>query len=127
MIAAIDESHLRVGNRTWWGEFHSSDHEGAEYEWKQRQFIVRFESKWRVSIIWGYCTYSDNYKLPSHDRQQEFNETPERVEAGVLHADRDGLQPNGNPYGYLDAEQLNALLTMVSRLATESVIEWLAE
>lgn len=126
MIYVIDEHHLRVGDRVWWGHFESYDLEG-EYDWKRRQFVVRFESKWSVSIIWGYATYSDNYDLPwytlNRPENYQFNETPETVEAAVFHADRGGIQPDGDPFAYLDAEQLNTLLTMVSRLATDQVME----
>jgi len=117
MISVIDEHHLRVGDRTWWGHFESYDLDG-EYEWKRRQFVVHFESKWSVSIIWGYCTYSDNHPLPFEDHGYIFNESPERVEAAVLHADREKMQ-GGDVLAYIDAEQLNALLYHVSQLHTE--------
>lgn len=121
MIHAIDEHHLHVGDQVWWGDFHTTDLEG-EFPWKLRQFVVRFESKWEVSIIWGYCSYSDNHDLPWHIFRDEFpepfTETPERVEAAVLHADREGIE-GGEPFAYIDAEQLNALLYHVSKLHTE--------
>jgi hypothetical protein len=120
MIHAIDEHHLHVGDQVWWGNFHSADREVPQLEWKTRQFVVYFESKWRVSVIWGYATYSDNHDLPwGFGRTIEFTETPEYVEAAVFHADREGIQPDGEPFGYLDAEQLNALLYHVSKLHTE--------
>lgn len=121
MISVQDEHHLRVGDRVWWGHFESYDLEN-EYEWKRRQFVVHFESKWSVSIIWGYCTYSDNHDFPFHffgEYGQEFTETPTLVEAAVLHADRSGCQPDGDVFAYIDAEQLNTLLSAVSKLATD--------
>lgn len=121
MISVIDEHHLRVGDRTWFGHFHSADTEG-EMEWKMRQFIVRFESKWSVSVVWGYCTYSDNHDFPWHIFQdhfpEPFNETPMQVEAAVLHHDREHIQPDGEPFAYIDADSLNALLSHVSKLGT---------
>ena len=140
MIQVIDEHHLRVGDRTWFGEFNSdhsvtaeeaavlSERLGYEFAFERRQFIVRFESKWSVSVIWGSMTYSDNHDhgfgFPPY---QAFIETPTLVEAGILHADRERLQPDGDPYAYIDAEQLNALLEMVSVLPTEAHIEWTGE
>lgn len=123
-IHAIDEHHLHVGDRdVWWGDYHSDDMEGS-YPWKLRQFIVRFESKWSVSVIWGFCTYSDNYNLPWYHGEQAFTETPATVEAAVFHADRQGIQCNdGEPFCYLTAQQLNTLLTMVSMLGTEDAFE----
>jgi len=119
MIEVIDEHHLRVGDRTWFGQFWSDDYNiDSEHEWKLRQFIVRFESKWSVSIVWGYATYSDNHELPWGGPGYWFNESPERVEAAVLHADREKMQGD-DPFAYIDAEQLNALLYHVSQLHTE--------
>lgn len=122
MISVIDEHHLRVGDQTWWGQFSSHDIEG-DYEWKTRQFVVRFESKWSVSVIWGYCTYSDNHDRPFGSHFEDgplhpFTETPTLVEAAPIHADRDGIQTD-DPFAYIDAEQLNALLYHVSKLHTE--------
>ena len=130
MIRVIDEHHLQVGDRTWFGDFHSESPSpiyatqmeaalGYPFEYEMRQFIVRFESKWMVSVIWGSMTYSDNHNHGfGHPPYTEFIEEPECVEAGVLHADRDGLQGGGDPFSYLDDEQLNALLDHVSKLHT---------
>jgi len=127
MIRVIDEHHLRVGERVWWGNYHQEDVETDEWAWKTRQFIVHFESKWRVSIIWGYCTYSDNHDLPWYEPVVPFNETPHVVEAAVFHHDRDGMQGNDEPYAYIDDEQLNKLLEMVSLLPTDAHITWTGE
>ena len=136
MIRVIDDNHLQVGKQVWWGEFSTEGTIGAErcaefsqmlgYEFvfERRQFRVRFESKWSVSIIWGSMTYSDNHDHGfGRPPYAEFVETPQLVEAAVLHADRDGIFPDGEPYGYLDAEQLNTLLRMVSALATDAVVD----
>ena len=140
MIRVIDDHHLQVGDRTWWGEYLTEGTIGAEraakfsrllgYEFvfERRQFRVRFESKWSVSIIWGSMTYSDNHDHGfGRPPYPEFVETPQRVEVAIQHADRDGLHPDGEPFSYLDAEQLNTLLRMVSTLATDAVVEWFAE
>ena len=125
MIRVIDDHHLSVGDRTWWGTFSTEGFARLDLVYERRQFIVRFESKWMVSVIWGSMTYSDNHDhgLASHPHV-EFIETPEQVEAAVLHVDRDGLQGNdGDPFAYIDEYQLNALLTFISQLATDAVFE----
>ena len=122
MISVQDEHHLMVGDRLWFGQFHSESLHTTDLDWERRQFIVHFESNWQVSVIWGYCSYSDNHDLPFYDKGRVFNETPETVEAAILHADREGLQPDGEPFAYIDAEALNSLLDMVSGLATNEVI-----
>lgn len=123
MIRVVDEHHLQVGDRdVWWGTSNIGDYQGDGYEWKTRQFVVRFESKWSVSIIWGYATYSSNHDWSPWGEPmtgQEFSETPTLVEAAVFHADRDHIEPDGKPFAYIDAEQLNALLYHVSKLHTE--------
>ena len=127
MISVIDEQHLQVGDRVWWGESNSHSTHRDGVDWEYRQFLVHFENKWWVSVIWGYCTYSDNHDLPWYEPDQQFNETPELVEAAIFHRDRQGMQGNGDPYAYIDAEQLNALLEMVSVLPTDAHITWTGE
>lgn len=136
-VAVIDEHHLRVGDRVWWGEFNShgtatteyvqiiSERLGHEFAFERRQFIVRFESKWSVSVIWGSMTYSDNHDHGfGYPPYPEFVETPERVEAAVFHADRGGIQGNDRePFAYIDVHQLNGLLTFISELATDAQFE----
>ena len=128
MISVQDEHHLLVGDRVWFGQFHTDSVHNDAIHWEARQFLVLFESKWKVSVIWGYCSYSDNHDLPFHDKGRVFSETPTLVEAAILHADRQGLQPDGDPFAYIDAEALNSLLNMVSGLATDDVLssdsEW---
>jgi hypothetical protein len=129
MISVIDEHHLRVGDRVWWGHFHSSDYEGDQlepYGWKTRQFIVRFESKWSVSVLWGYCSYSDNHDRPfgvhfDGEPPIEFTETPDRVELGIIHDDREGVQ-GGDVLGYCDEDDVNFTLDVISKAATTDTV-----
>ena len=120
----VEGDWLHVGDRRWWGQSHIADlsYNDPTMNWKLRQFVVRFESKWSVSVIWGYATYSDNHGIPWDHRDQVFNETPTLVEAAIIHADRDSIE-GGEPFAYIDAEQLNALLTTVSQLGTDERIE----
>lgn len=122
MIQVIDEHHLRVGDRTWWGEFSSKDYDiDSDHEWKFRQFIVRFESKWSVSIIWGYCSYSDNHELPYGGPGYWFTETPHQVELAILHADREGVQ-GGDVIAYCDEDDVNFTLDVISKAATTDTV-----
>jgi hypothetical protein len=78
-----------------------------------RRCGVAFESGWMLSILWGDATYSDN-----HDSifGVAFREIVERVEVGVL--DPSGALVNDEPYGYVDEQQLAALITITSKLGT---------
>lgn len=118
----IDGSYLVVGERRWWGTYHCESIHTPDLDWETRQFMVRFESKWSVSIIWGYATYSDNHDLPWYPNAPPFNETPTLVEAAILHHDRERLQNGGDPYEYINAEQLNEVLDFVSKLPTETLL-----
>ena len=131
MIRVIDAHHLQVGDRTWWGEYTTegtitgeaaaaiAEQIGHPFDFQRRLFTVHFESGWSVSIVWGSMTYSDN-----HDHGlgmgpiPEFIETPELVEVGVLHKDRERLQPDGDPMGYCDEDDVNFVIDVVSTLGT---------
>lgn len=132
MIQVADENRLQVGDQYWPGRYYResmADHPGIEvissklgydYVFERRQFIVKFESGWRVSIIWGSMSYSDNHDHAFGRSYADFVETPETVEAAVFHANREGIQGNdGDPFAYIDAEYLNTLLSVVSNLGTE--------
>lgn len=140
MISVLDEHHLMVGDRLWFGQYSThgsvtpeqaaavSERLGHEFVFERRQFVVMFETKWSVSVIWGSMTYSDN-----HDHGlgfppfREFVESPTLVEAAILHADREGMQQGDDPYAYIDDVRLNQLLEMVSELPTDTHIEWTGE
>jgi hypothetical protein len=64
-------------------------------------------------------SYSDNHDHAfGRPPYTEFVETPTTVEVAVLNKAGD-LVPDGDPFAYIDAEQLNALLYHVSKLHTE--------
>lgn len=132
MIRVIDKHHLQVGDRTWWGEYSTAGSLSSESEavarishdlgwtlqYERRQFTVHFESGWMVSVIWGSMTYSDNHDhgMP-HAGEQELIETPERVEIGILHKDRDGVQ-GGDVMGYMDEDDVNFTLDLTAQAGT---------
>lgn len=134
MIRVIDNEHLQVGERTWFGEFSThgsatpemaatmSERLGYDFDFQRRQFIVRFESKWIVSIIWGSMTYSDNHDHGfGRGPYAELVETPETVEVAILHADREGIQ-GGDHQNYCDADDVNFTLDLMSRAATDDSV-----
>jgi hypothetical protein len=134
MIRVIDEHHLQVGDRTWWGEYSTrgtiepeaaaeiAARLGHPFDFQRRQFVVHFENGWEVSIIWGSMTYSDN-----HDHGlgrgpiPEFIEQPETVEVAVLHKDREQVQ-GGDVMSYCDADQVNFVCEQMSTAGTDDTI-----
>jgi hypothetical protein len=135
MIRVNDAHHLQVGDRTWFGEYDTSgsandearaalsDRLGYQFDYQRRQFLVRFESGWSVSIIWGSMTYSDNHDHAfGYGPWPELIEEPETVEAAVLHKDREGVE--GDVMGYMEADALNSLLDFVSTLATTDQVQF---
>jgi len=101
----LHETNTRIS------DWHSPDDRYAFFE---RHVWVAFENGWCASITWGSCTYSDNSDHSVITR--EFVEEPERVEVGVLHGE--SLRP-GDPFGYLTAPEVNALLDVVKLLASD--------
>ena len=137
MIRVNDAHHLQVGDRTWWGEYTTegtispeaaaaiAEQLGHPFDFQRRLFTVRFESGWSVSVVWGSMTYSDNHDHGlGRGPLPPFIETPELVEVGVLHKDRENLQPDGDPMGYMEADALNSLLDFVSTLATTAQVQF---
>lgn len=137
MIRVLDAHHLQVGERVWWGEYTTEGSLSSESEavaqishdlgwmlqFERRQFIVRFESGWSVSVIWGSMTYSDNHDHGMPPGQREFNETPEQVELAILHKDRDGVQGGGDAIGYCDQDDVNFILDEAAKAhTTDSLI-----
>jgi len=138
MIRVIDAEHLQVGERdVWWGEYTTEGSIDAEtaallgeqmghpFAYERRGFIVRFESGWSVSVIWGSMTYSDNHDHGMGFMRNDtppFIETPERVELGILHKDREGVQ-GGDVIGYCDEDDVNFILGQAAKAhTTDSLI-----
>lgn len=87
--------------------------------------LVRFESGWSASIIWGSATYSDNHDAGFSGRP--FVEEPSTVEVGVLHHSGElrlrRMNEDGSEWtsveSYLDDDQLAELLDRLASLPTD--------
>jgi hypothetical protein len=94
-----------VPGTTWWS--------------RHRRCVVRFESGWSASIVWGTGTYSSNHDtfgfMPD---APPFTEEPTTVEVGVLDRDGELRQRDGEVEMYLDDDQLAALLDVLAKLPT---------
>ena len=131
MIRVIDAEHLQVGERVWWGEYYASDlvddipdMDTTRFDMHVRQFIVRFESGWRASIIWGNASYSDNhdYSMVFGNSVHPFVETPETVELAIFHKDHEKFQ-GGDVMGYMDEDDVNFTLDQMAMAhTTDSLI-----
>lgn len=87
-----------------------------------RRAAISLENGYRVSVIWGTGTYSDNYDafLPDF----AFTETPRQAEVGVIRMDdgrlvtyvddSDEWSGEESVLSYVDAEQINALIAWVA-------------
>lgn len=92
---------------------------------RDRRCILRFETGWAASIVWGSGTYSTNHD--AWHRTDTFTEEPATVEVGVLdHTgelrqrlhDEDGTEWH-DIEAYLDDDALIALLDRLSALPTD--------
>jgi len=81
---------------------------------KRQAFIDAGDNGYAVSVVWGTYTYSDN----NHKHDDDFTETPERVEVGVV--TRIGLLVNW--WGdNVDAVRGNQTVDQVNELIQEVV------
>lgn len=94
---------------------------GGEFGvWHTRRCVVKVETGYEVSIIWGSGTYSTNHYRGSWSRyggmfdgeEQPFVEDVDTVEVAVF--DRHGEWLTGEPVAYVDAD---ALIDLVDALA----------
>jgi hypothetical protein len=125
---------LHAASRSWQADpSHTSikDYEGGEgfdgrrFLHRHRACLVRFESGWAASIIWGTATYSTNHDQLHAD--DPFAEQPTTVEVGVLdhtgqlrmrRHDDDGYEWH-DVEGYLDDTQLAALLDQLAAMPSD--------
>lgn len=92
---------------------------------RDRRCMVRFESGWSASIIWGSATYSSNHDAMYAD--EPFTEEPALVEVGVIdHTGElrmrqmaEGDDEWHDLEAYLDDEALAALLDRLATLPTD--------
>lgn len=106
------QGHLRVGDRLYPCYVDLADVYGPDGKLlhRIRRAVVRLESGWGVSCIWGDATYSSNARLAGSS--EEFTETPTHVEVGVLDHER-GLVDD--PWSMQDVDDVN---TLIDELAT---------
>lgn len=122
------EAHvLWIGARFWRADPAGTSVNDVELDGRMthrhRRCLVRFESGWAASILWGTGSFSSN-----HDTWEEaspFTEEPSTVEVGVLdhtgelrqrrHVDDDGTTWS-DVEAYLDDVELAALLDRLAGL-----------
>lgn len=120
-FTAVDR--LRIddnGHGIWLGDKHipwaivvAETHRSME----TRQAIIKFENGLEVSIIWGSCTYSDNYDHPPViNPDAEFVECPAIVEVGVRPTGGQLMEwPHGDTVnGYMPVAEVPALIAHVA-------------
>src|SRR4029453_8662183 len=83
---------------------------------RTRQAVLRVESGWDISVIWGSCTYSDNYH--STFGSDEFHEEPALVEVALRHPERDHVQ-GGDVLGWVNEEMFARFVDTVMQLPSE--------
>lgn len=105
-----EQGHLRVGDRLYPCYVDLADVYGPDGKLlhRVRRALVRLESGWGVSCIWGDSTYSTNGEH-GHD---EFTETPTHVEVGII--DHEGGLVD-DPWSMQDVDDVN---TLIAELAT---------
>lgn len=99
-----------------------------DYTQYDRRCLVRLESGWAASIIWGSGTYSTNHDAFGKTTEPPFVEDPTTVEVGVLdhtghlrqrrHVDDDHEWHDLE--SYLDDTALAALLDQLAALPTDA-------
>jgi len=93
----------------------------GSYVHRDRRCLVRFESGWSASIIWGSGTYSSNHD--SWHAGEPFTEEPTAVEVGVIDHTGELRQREIDGYhdleAYLDDDALAALLDRLATLPTD--------
>lgn len=126
-----DTHTVHANGRTWQADPARTFHEDlvspgvAGYMHRGRGCVVRFESGWSASIIWGAGTYSSN-----HDHWHDwdpFTEEPTTVEVGVhdhtgqmrMRHHVDGDFEWHEVESYLDDVALAALLDELASLPTD--------
>lgn len=108
---------LCAGARKWpIMQWNAEDFATKEYTHRTRQAIIRVESGWDISVIWGTATYSDNYHFMLS--KEPFHEEPALVEVALRHPARSGVQ-SGDVLGYVTEEQFTLLVDRVMQLPSD--------
>lgn len=95
-----------------------------DYWIASRRAVVMVESGWKLSVIWGHMTYSDNKNARQYAEQQdvigfgadEFHEEPFMVEVGLLRRNG-GLV--GDPAGWVIVEEFNTLVDAIIQVPSD--------
>ena len=120
LVESEHGSLLMVGDRKFpCLSYEHSDLDGVGgYVYRFRRALLMFESGYEASVVWGSYSYSDNYD--SSNRYNEFTETPETVEIGVI---KDG-ELVGDPLGYVSVKQALEIFDNLNcgRLPTELTV-----
>lgn len=118
------ESHtVHAAGRSWPADPSGTEIHDLEagYVHRTRRCLVRFESGWSASIVWGSCTYSSNHDsdLPWLDGVAPFTEEPATVEVGVIDITGELRMRDGGPEAYLDDAELASLFDFLEHCPTE--------
>lgn len=121
-----EQGHLRVGDRTYPCYVDLADVYGPDGKLlhRVRRALVRLESGWGVSCIWGDATYSSNARAiaGTSDWGREFTEMPTCVEVGVL--DHEGGLVD-DPWSMQDVDDVNTLIDELATTPTRA--EWMGK
>ena len=95
-----------------------------QYSHQVRQAVLRVESGWDISVIWGSCTYSDNYSHPFGDfrtpdaEPEPFHEEPALVEVALRHPKREHVV-GGDVLGWITEEEFARFVDAVMQLPSD--------
>jgi hypothetical protein len=121
----IEDGVPWVGDREFrFAEADKEDHEyrsDPELAMRTRRMRIPAENGWTMSIIWGSCTYSDNYDHPHGDFRGGAAEWHEESKLGEIRIygpdDRDALEYT--VAGYLTTTQVLGLLELMGTWAAD--------
>lgn len=112
LVIVDPESKERRWPLMWW---EGNDFGTARCMHRTRAGVMRFESGWDVSIIWGTATYSTNYHTLL--RTEEFAEEPHLVEMAIRR--HDGQMLGNDVLAYICIHVATALFDTLERLPTD--------
>lgn len=123
MVYVRDErADVRIGERTYpcYADWSDLVNDTGEVLHRVRRALVRLESGWSVSLVWGDYTRSTN-DMWSH---RPFTETPTEVEVGILHHAK-GL--TGEPWSMVPATIVNLLIERLAVTPTRDLPSFLRD
>jgi hypothetical protein len=105
-----------------WGQLHQATTGLANTRFEERRYTVPFENGWRITIVWGSCSFSDNLHLGGNP----FTEEPCLVEVAV-HSPAGAMIPfpDGNDIaGYVPVHHVAELIDTVATWPTTRQGDW---